>query len=166
MNLYELTQGQAALVAMIDDHTDPETGELDAEYATALDASEGATAAKLEAVEVYRRGIRAEALAFKAEEERLAKRRKAMESRDASLGRYIASCLELAGLDHLKAGTFDFRMQKNAPALVMDEGANIPAEYLIPQPDKVDNAAIKDALKAGTEIPGFRLDAGRSLRVR
>lgn len=166
MNFYELTQEQAALIDLIDQHTDPETGELDATYAEALDAAELATAAKLEAVEGFRRGLRAEAEAFKAEEARLAKRRKAMEARDEALGKYIASCLTLAGLDHIKAGTFDFRMQSNAPALVMDEGACIPAEYLIPQPEKIDNAGIKAALKAGAEIPGFRLVSGRSLRVR
>ena len=166
MNLYELTQEQAALVAIIDQHTDPETGELSADYAADLEASELAVAAKLEAVEAFRRGLRAEAEAFKAEEARLAKRRKALEGRDEALGKYISSCLTLAGLDHLKAGTFDFRMQNNSPALVMDDGANIPAEYCIPQPDKIDNAAIKAALRAGEEIPGFRLESGRSLRVR
>ena len=167
MNLYELTQEQAALVDLIDDNTDPETGELGAEYAAALDAAEIATEAKLSAVEAFRRGVRAEAVAMKAEEDRLARRRKALENRDESLGRYISNCLDLAGLDHLKAGTFDFRMQKNAPSLVMfDMAAEIPAEYLIPQPPKVDKVAIKDAIKGGADVPGFRLEAGRSLRVR
>lgn len=166
MNLYELTQEQAALVAMIDEHTDQETGELGSEYAAALDASEAATAAKLEAVEAYRRGIRAEAAAFKAEEERLAKRRKALENRDDSLGKYIASCLTLAGLDHLKAGTFDFKMQASAASvLLLCEAEELPAEYR-----KVsytaDKKAIGDALKRGEELEFASLTRSQSLRVR
>ena len=166
MNLYELTQEQAALVALIDEHTDPETGELDAAYAEALEASELATAAKLEAVEAFRRGIRAEAEAFKAEEVRLAKRRKALESRDEALGKYIASCLTLAGLDHLKAGTFDFRMQSNAPAvMLLCEAADLPAEYR-KATWTADKAAIKEAIKRGEELEFAVLSPSKSLRVR
>lgn len=166
MNLYELTQEQAALVAMIDNHTDPETGELDAAYAEALEASELATAAKLEAVEAFRRGIRAEAEAFKAEEMRLAKRRKALESRDEALGKYIASCLTLSGLDHLKAGTFDFRMQNNSPAVMLTcDVMDLPEEYR-KATWTADKKAIGDMLKAGEELEFAVLSPSRSLRVR
>lgn len=166
MNLYELTQAQAALVAMIDDNTDPETGELASDYADALDSAEIATAEKLSAIEAFRRGLRAEAVALKAEEDRLAKRRKALEGRDDGLGKYIASCLTLAGLDHLKAGTFDFRMQNNAPAvMLLCEAEELPAEFR-----KVaytaDKKAIGEALKRGEELEFATLSASKNLRVR
>lgn len=167
MNLYEMTQAQAELIALLESHTDPETGELDPAYAASLEASELATAQKLEAVEAYRRGIRAEAVAFKAEEDRLTKRRKAMEARDESLGLYIGACLDLAGMDNLKVGTFDFRMQASAPSIIiLDEIELIPPEYLIPQPPKVDKSKIKDALSNGVELEFATLRRGRHLRVR
>ena len=166
MNLYELTQEQAALVATIDDHTDPETGELSSDYAAALDSAEIATAAKLEAVEAFRRGLAAEAEAFKAEETRLAKRRKAMEARHESLGKYMASCLTLAGLDHLKAGTFDFRMQANAPAvMLLCDPADLPTEYR-KATWTADKKAIGEALKRGEELEFAVLSPSKSLRVR
>ena len=166
MNLYELTQEQAALLDLIDQHTDPETGELDAEYAAALDAAELATASKLEAVEGFRRGLRAEAEAFKAEEARLAKRRKALEGRDEALGKYIASCLTLAGLDHLKAGTFDFRMQNNAPAVVIFcEAEELPVEWR-KATWTAKKKEIGEALKRGEVLEFAELSASKSLRVR
>lgn len=166
MNLYELTQEQAALVALIDDNTDPETGELACDYADALESAELAVAAKVEAVEAYRRGIAAEAEAFKTEEVRLAKRRKAMEARHESLGKYIASCLTLAGLDHLKAGTFDFRMQANAPAvMLLCQPEELPAEYR-KATWTADKKAIGEVLKRGEELEFAVLSPSRSLRVR
>lgn len=166
MNLYELTQAQAALVAMIDDNTDPETGELASDFADALDSAEIATADKLAAVEAFRRGLRAEAVALKAEEERLARRRKALEGRDDGLGRYIQSCLTLAGLDHLKAGTFDFRLQASAPSVVLlCDAADLPAEYR-KATWTADKTAIKDALKRGEELEFATMTESRHLRVR
>jgi hypothetical protein len=166
MNLYELTQAQADLIAQIDTYTDPETGELSEAYANALDAAEIATADKLAAVEAFRRGLQAEAAAFKAEEERLSKRRKALEGRDEALKKYIASCLTLAGLDHLKAGTFDFRMQANPPAVMLCcEPAELPAEYR-KATWTADKKAIGDALKRGDELEFAVLSPSKSLRVR
>ena len=166
MNLYELTQEQAALVALIDEHTNPETGELDAAYSEALEASELATAAKLEAVEAFRRGLRAEVDALNAEIDRMCKKRKSLESRHEGLGKYIALCLTLAGLDHLKAGTFDFRMQANAPAVVLlCEAADLPVEYR-KATWTADKVAIKEALKRGEELEFAILSPSKSLRVR
>ena len=166
MNLYELTQEQAALLDLIDQHTDPETGELDAEYAAALDAAELATAAKLEAVEGFRRGLRAEVDALNAEIDRMCKKRKTLESRHEGLGKYIASCLTLAGLDHLKAGTFDFRMQNNAPAVVIFcEAEELPVEWR-KATWTAKKKEIGEALKRGEVLEFAELSASKSLRVR
>lgn len=166
MNLYQHTVEQSALLAQIEQHTDPETGELDPQFAADLEAVEIALADKIAAVEGYRRGLLAEAKAFRDEEVRTGRRAAALEARHAALGRYIETCMDLAGIDRIKAGTFSLRLQANPPALVVEAGAEVPAQYFVPQPPKLDRAALKDALKSGEQIAGCRLEQGRSLRVQ
>lgn len=166
MTLYELSAEQCRLLDGMIDACDPESGELPEDYAQAIDAAELAIAEKLDAIEAYRRGIQAEAAALRIEEKRMAAKRRTLERRDERLEEYVLDYMARAGLQTIKAGRFDFRAVANAPRLVIEDGANVPAEYLIPQPEEIDKEAIKDALKMGAIIPGFRLERGRSLRVK
>ena len=72
----------------------------------------------------------------------------------------------VTGREKIKTPLFSIYLQKNAPRLVLDQDAEIPAEYLIPQPPKVDGAAIKEKLMAGEKLPFAALEQGTSLRIR
>ena len=56
----------------------------------------------------------------KAEEQRIAARRKAAENRVASLKEYLHSCLDHAGRTEVAAGTFTVKIQKTGGSAIPD----------------------------------------------
>lgn len=173
MNLYKHTEELAALMRLFDGATDPETGEISVQDSDTLEAwaseVEAGFDAKLEAVESYRRNLMAEAVALKAEEDRMERRRKALERRGDAFAAYIASALTLAGKDKAKAGTFSFSF-RNSEAVVLSDGATldtVPLRFVrIEERKTLDKVAAKAALKAGEELPGLSLEVRRNLVVR
>jgi hypothetical protein len=134
-----------------------------------MEAAFGNIVAKESRIAFFIKDIEASADAHKAEEKRLSDRRKAMENKVKQLKGYIQLCMERLGMDAVQTGTFKLAIQNNPPALDRyDESAPLPAEFtvIIPEQIQPDNAKIKDALKIGVEVPGYRLTQGRSLRIR
>lgn len=134
-----------------------------------MEAAFGNIVAKESRIAHFIKDIESAVDTFKAEEKRISDRRKAMENKVKQLKGYIQLCMERLGMDAVQTGTFKLAIQNNPPALERyDEEAPLPAEYTVIIPEQVqpDNAKIKDALKLGVEIPGYRLTQGRSLRIR
>lgn len=103
---------------------------------------------------------------FKEEEERLEKRRKTMTNTYEGLKNYTKSMLELANINKIQAGIFTIRLQKNPPSSEVYNEEELPKEYKIPQPDKIDNKKILADLKLGIEVHGARLKAeSKHLRI-
>ena len=122
---------------------------------------------KLDGYVKVRAELKADAAKFKAEEKRLAGRRKTIENNIARLESAMIDTLEVLDIPKVDTGTFSIRLQDNPPSLVESEGAEPPEQYLIPQPPKVDRAGIKDAIKAGEKIKGFEVvSTGKSLRIK
>jgi len=71
----------------------------------------------------------------------------------------------LAGIRELKAGIFKLRFQPTTPAIsIIDESA-IPEKFWIVKRE-VSKASIKDAIKAGEEVPGIEIQRGETLVIR
>lgn len=106
--------------------------------------------------------------AAKAEEQRIAGRRKAVENRIAHLKGYLQRCMESAEIMTLEAGTHSLRIQQNPPKVAVDAEQNIPPRFftIIPEQKKLDKKALGDALKNGEVIVGAHLERGMSLRIR
>jgi uncharacterized membrane protein len=122
---------------------------------------------KLDGYVKVRAELKADAVKFKAEEKRLAERRKTIENNIARLESAMIATLEVLDIPKVDTGTFSIRLQDNPPSLVESEGAEPPEQYLIPQPPKVDRAGIKEAIKAGEKIKGFEVvSTGKSLRIK
>ena len=133
-----------------------------------LESIEAAMEVKAKNIAILVQGLGSDASIIKAEEQRLAQRRKAIENKQKWLKDYLKSQMEYAGIDRFKTPTHTISLQNNPPALkITDEGA-IPANFLavIPERYEVDKAALKDALKAGEEIPGAELVQGKSIQIR
>ncbi len=111
------------------------------------------------------RSLEASAAAHKAEEERLAARRKARENLVARLKRNMQTALELAGVAKVDAGIFTVALQKSPPGVDVEPGYE-PLEFLIPQPAKLDRRGLLQALKSGAEFEGCTITQGRHLRIR
>lgn len=122
---------------------------------------------KLDGYAKVRAELKADAEKFKAEEKRLAERRKTIENNIQRLESAMTDTLEVLDIPKVDTGTFLIRLQDNPPSLVESEGAEPPEQYLIPQPPKVDRAGIKNAIKAGQKIEGFEVvSTGKSLRIK
>ena len=64
-----------------------------------------------------------------------------------------------------KTDLFSFNIQKNAPALIIDNKNSIPAEYLIQREPKIDTANLKKYLKEN-KADFAHLEQSESLRIR
>lgn len=69
------------------------------------------------------------------------------------------------GKTKFKTALFGFGIQKNPPSVVIDDEANIPDTYFIPQEPKLDKTAIKKFLK-DNNVPWAHLQQTESLRIR
>lgn len=164
MTLYELTTEYMELLAMLED---PDVDED--LIADTLEGIDGELEVKADGYARVMRQMDADAKAIKAEEERLANRRKSLENRAANLKGRLQQMMEITGKVKFKTELFSFGIQKNPAAVVIDEQyiENIPEEYLIRQDPKIDRAKLKEDLKAGKDLDGIaHLEQTESLRIR
>lgn len=121
---------------------------------------------KVENICKFLKNIEGDIKAYKAEEERFAKKRKYLTNKFDGLKEYTKQTLEFAKLDKLKAGLFNVRLQKNNPSVAIVNELIIPESYRTPQPDRINNAEILAALKQGIAIEGATLiDDKRHIRI-
>lgn len=121
---------------------------------------------KLENIGKVIKNIEGEIEAFKAEEKRLAERRRTLENEVKNLKLYAEEQLKATGQKKMKSGVFTFAIQKNPPSVRITNEELIPKEYYVPVDPKLDKKKLKDLLKDGEEIPGVELVQGESLRIR
>ena len=157
--LYELATVYAALRDLED---------IDAEVLQdTLESIESAMEVKALNIAILIDGLSADVNIIKAEEHRLANRRRMIEGKQRWLKEYLQSQMERAGIDKFKTATHSISLQNNPPALNITDESKIPPEYMILVPAKweVDKKVVKEALKT-KEVPGAELVVGRSLRIR
>lgn len=160
MKLYELTQNYLNLLDLLDN---PEVPKEIIE--NALEEVEGNFEDKAENIVKLIRSVEAEVKAYKDEEDRLSTRRKTLENKVISLKEYLESSLKAIGKQEIKGKLFTLKIQRNAPSVVIDDYNTIPKEYL-KVVEEVDKKKIKEDLKNGVDIPGVKLEATESLRIR
>jgi hypothetical protein len=98
----------------------------------------------------------------------MAARRKAIENRAEGLRRYVLTSMQVAGVQKIECPFFKLAIQNNPPAVDVFEPGLIPAEFMKqepPPPPEIDKAAIKEAIKAGREVPGAKLSQGQRLAI-
>ena len=106
---------------------------------------------------------------LKTEEERLAKKRKAMENSIKNMKQRMTEAMIRTGKVDIKGELFKFKVQANPPAVVMDVNyiEDVPEKYLIAQDPKIDKKKLAEDLKAGVELEGVaHLEVSASLRIR
>jgi hypothetical protein len=162
MKLYELTEEYLAILEALEAAETPEEYE---EAMAALVEISDATHDKLQAVAKIRAGLVAEAEALKAEEQRLASRRKPKEAAAERLKKYAEFEMLKAGITRSE-GVFVLAIQKNAPSVnVTDEDAIPRAYFTMPAP-VLDRRLLLDELKSGLTIPGAEIQQTQSIRIK
>jgi hypothetical protein len=161
IKLYTLTDSYRKVLDLLDNDQDESLKDT-------LEAITDAIDAKAEGIAKIIRTMDAEAEAIKAEEQRLAQRRKAVENRRNGLKEYLETQLTLSGIDKVKTATFTVALQNNPPSVNVLDDTLIPQDYKthVPEAWNVNKKAILDAIKMGIEIPGAEVFQGRSLRIR
>lgn len=158
MKLYELTANYAQLMELAE--------EIDATalYDT-LASIEEEIEDKAENIAKLIKNLNADVDAFKAEEKRLAERRKSVENKVTSLKEYLQNQLEVAGIDKVKRPTLTVSIQNNPPSVkVIDE--SLLSAYMIPVEPKLDKKTLLADLKAGENILGAEITQTRGVRIR
>lgn len=160
-SIYELTSDWAEVQNLILE------GEIDEEtLKNTLECIECEIEDKADAYAKIMRNITGDIEAVKAEEKRLADKRKGHEKRLECLKNNLFEAMKFTGKEKFKTTLFSFTIQKNPPALKLVEGAEIPKEYLIEQAPTVDTATIKEEIKAGAKFVFAELVQGESLRIK
>lgn len=158
--LYELTGQYKQLLDMA------ETEELDKQLiADTLEALEGEIETKADGYAKIIRELEGKAELLKSEIDRLSNRKTAIENNIKSMKEALQNAMYITGKVKFKTNLFNFSIQKNPPKLVIDKLEEIPEEFLIPQPPKVDNTKLKEVLKE-KELPFAHLEQSESLRIR
>jgi len=143
--------------------------ELDEQtLADTLEGLGGELEVKAQNVVMFARNLEATAAAIKEAEAQMATRRKAIENRAAGLRAYVLTSMQVARVQKIECPFFKLGIQANPPAVDVYEPGLIPTEFMKqkpPPPPEVDKTAIKDAIKAGQEVPGARLVQGQRLVV-
>jgi len=120
-------------------------------------------------VAFFVRNLEATAAAIKQAEADMAARRKAMENRADGLKRYIFESMTVAGIEKIECPHFRLAIKNNPAAVEIFEPGLVPASFMRtpePPPPAPDKTAIKEALKAGQDVPGARLTSGQRLEIK
>lgn len=137
--------------------------------ADTLEGMTGSIEEKSVNVAMFIRNLESSAEQMKAAENEMAKRRKAVENRAASVCRYLFDNMIRCGITKIDSPYFNLAIRDNPESVVIDNADELPKEYLTqpappaPAPDK---KAIKDAIKAGVVVPGAHIERGQRLEIK
>ena len=164
LSLYEISQTYREALDVL---TDPENN-LPAEViADTLEGLAGSLEDKAIAVAKFFKNLEATAVAIKEAEQRMSQRRKAIENRVASLKDYLKQNMESCGITRIESPWFNLAIQKNPAAVDVFDEAAVPAEFKEEVVSvKIDKAAIRLSIEAGTDVPGAVLTQGTRLSIR
>ena len=155
--LYEMTKEVETLYALL------QNDEIDEQ--TFADTFEAMSADKIEGYCQIIRQLSADEEMFKAEIDRLSKRKKICENAQTRLKQRLMDYLTTADVDRIKAGTFTVSVSSTPSVNITDE-EKIPNEYRIAQPYKIDKNAIKTALRTDITVPGAEIVYTKGVRIR
>lgn len=156
MQLYELAEMYLNLKDM-----EIEEGDLNAALENINDEIE----TKADNIAKVLRDFDGDIEALKSEEERLAKKRKAIENRQKQLKEYLQNAMLVLDKRKFKTDLFSFNIQKNAPSLKILDESKIPEDYYKIE-RKLNKNDLKEAVKNGLFEDAAELVQTESLRIR
>lgn len=154
MKLYELTEAYKNIYELEDESLN-ET----------LDTIKGAIEEKAVNMAYVIKNIDGDIDAIDKEINRLQERKKSAKNKQTSLKNYLKGSMEQLGIKKLKTPVFSFNIQKNTPALIVEDESKIDDKYFIVE-KTLDKKTVKDLIKQGAEIEGASLRQTESLRIR
>lgn len=164
--LYSLTEQLRELQALADSDTDIPEDVL----RETLEGLQGALEVKATNVARFVRNQESLADAIEGAAKQMRERAARVRRRTDSMRQYLLANMALAGISRIENAELVLAIRKNPPSVVIDDAAQIPAEYMRepepPPPPAPDKKRIGDALKAGTAVPGCRIEQGQRLEIK
>lgn len=163
-SLYELSAGYAMLVNAYDT---AETDEEREDILKMLSDAEGDIADKGEAYAKLIRMKEEEAKAFKAEADRLTKKRQAAENMVNRLKSAMLDSMKLTGQTEIPTSIGKWRIQNNPWSCEVVDIDKVPMQYHIKQEDKIDKAGLlKQFALTGEVVDGCEFVQKQGIRFR
>lgn len=162
--LFELTDD---LLKLYDMASDPEIDETTLK--DTIEAVDGEIEVKADGYAKVIRQIEGDIASIKAEIGRLTFRKKVMENSRDRIKKALEEAMKATGKTKFETDLFSFRIQKNPPSLKLADDLDInkvPPEYIVWPEPTIDNAKVKDVLKAGKELEWAHLEATEGLRIK
>jgi hypothetical protein len=167
-SLYVLTDQLRGLQALADSDADiPEEVLRDT-----LEGIEGAIQVKATNVGMFVRNQESLADAIEEAAKAMKERAARVRRRSDSIRQYLLANLTAAGITSVESPELAIKIKKNPPAVIVDDESAVPDQFktLPPPPPppapRVDKKAVADAIKAGEQVPGCRLEQGTRLEIK
>lgn len=161
MNIYELTQEAAEIVAELEANE----GEIPEQLAELMKIHEWDAAAKMEQYARAIANLQATIEACKAERERIYGKEKAAIHAIDRMKSAMLQYMQYSDNKKINAGTFTISVRKSAAVIIDDENA-IPEEYKKTETiTKIDKLAVKNALKVGA-VSGARIQENENINIK
>lgn len=153
MRLYEITKQLNELLSMEDIPRE--------QIEDTINLIEEEFEGKAEMVAAYISELEADEAGMKAEIDRLSERKRVLTAKIDNLKDYLRQNMLASGKTNIKGKLFSITLGKPSPVLdVLVPVEQLPEQYRVIN-FSADNAAIKAALKAGTEIKGCAITDGK-----
>jgi hypothetical protein len=168
MNLFQLTEQYRSLLALADSETDIPPEVLN----DTLEGLGGELQLKANNIARFIANQDAYATAIEEASAAMTIRAKRLRARMDHLRTYLLNNLQASGITKIDTPELVVSVKKNPASVVIDDEKVIPPEFMVTPPPappplpRPDKGAIRDAIKAGTDVPGCRLVQGARLEIR
>jgi hypothetical protein len=167
MKLYEIANDYLALMQAIDNDEIPEEA-----LADTLEAITGEVEFKADNIACMLKNLDADITAIKAEEVKLAERRKAKEKTYERIKSYLSDALERMSIDKVETARNKITFRRSESVEVDHETffewavTNGRGDLLTYSAPKENKTEIKKAIKDGAEIPGAQIVSKNNIQLR
>ena len=167
MKLYELAADYEAFIAAIEAGEIPEEALIDT-----LESIESAIEDKVDNIACLLKNLAAEAAAIKAEEDKLAERRKSKEKAYERFKVYLSDMMLKCGKTKFESARNNISFRKSDAVTIDDEeefaewAAVYHDEYLTYKKPSINRAAIKEAIKSGVKIDGAHIESRQNIQIK
>lgn len=166
MNLYNLTSECRGLYDAILATADEETGEADLSLVTALGKRQDEWDRKAVSVACVYRALSDDSDRIGREIERLTAMKKRLDRERERVKDGLDAACQALGVESVK-GMYANISYKKSERTVIDQAEAIPEEYMtVKTTCEPNKTAIREAIKAGKEVPGAHLEQRKNIQIK
>lgn len=166
MNLYNLTEECANLYDAIIASADDDTGEVDLSLVNALSVRQEEWNDKAIAVACVYRALDEDSARVGREIERLTAIKKRLERERDRVKEGLANACNALGVEKVQGMYANISFRASEQTVIDNEG-EIPDEYMTVKTTYTPNkTAIKEAIKAGKDVPGAHVEKRKNIQIK